>query len=73
MAMIMMSNIVVRSDPEADCCDVERVGDEVAHVPHVAHVPDDDVDDDNKNADKDGYEDGDRFRSWKSAFFGPFF
>ena len=46
MVMIMMSNIVVRSDPEADCCDVERVGDEVAHVPHVAHVPDDDVDDD---------------------------
>ena len=47
-----MSNIVVRSDPEANCCDVEGVGDEVAHVPHVAHVPDDDVDDDDG-----GYED----------------
>ena len=53
MVMIMMSNVVVRSDPEADCCDVEGVGDEVAHVPHVAHVPNDDVDDDKK----DGYED----------------
>ena len=45
MVMIMMTNIVVRSDPETNCCDVEGVGDEVAHVPHVAHVPDEDVDD----------------------------
>lgn len=56
MVMIMMTNIIVRSDPEADCCDVEGVGDEVAHVPHVAHVPDDDVDDDDKD-DEDSYED----------------
>ena len=57
MVMIMMTNIVVRSDPETDCCDVERVCDEVAHVPHVAHVPDDNVDDNNKDDDEDGYED----------------
>ena len=57
MAMIMMTNIVVRSDPETDCCDVERVGDEVAHVPHVADVPDDGVDDDGEDNDEDDYED----------------
>ena len=57
MVMIMMTNIVVRSDPEANRCDVEGVGDEVAHVPHVAHVPDEDVDDDNNDDDEDGYKD----------------
>ena len=69
MVMIMMSNIVVRSDPEADCCDVERVGDEVAHVPHVAHVPDDDVEDDDKDDDDDVEDDSkdvdeDDMKSW---------
>ena len=57
MVMIMMTNIVVRSDPETNCCDVEGVRDEVAHVPHVAHVPDDDVDEDNNNDDEDGDKD----------------
>ena len=34
-----MTYIIVSPDPESDGGDVEGVGDEVSHVPHVAHIP----------------------------------
>ena len=34
-----MTYIIVGPDPESNGGDVEGVGDEVADVPHVTHVP----------------------------------
>ena len=37
--MSKMAHIIVGPNPESNGGDVEGVGDEVAHVPHVTHVP----------------------------------
>ena len=37
--MSIMAHIIVGPNPESNGGDVEGVGDEVTHVPHVTHVP----------------------------------